>query len=188
MNIFMIILIAVGLAMDAFAVSIALGMMKHRSRLKTALLAGGSFGTFQAFMPILGWFLGSAFRGIIFSVDHWVAFGLLLIIGGKMIIDSTRKKKIENEFAKMSIYLILILSIATSIDALAMGITFAFLEMPILFPILMIGVITFILSFVGVYIGIKLNKIFRLQNKVQIIGGLILIIIGIRILIDHLSV
>jgi putative Mn2+ efflux pump MntP len=184
MNIISIILIAIGLAMDAFAVSITIGISKTESKQKTALLAALFFGGFQALMPLIGWLLGSSFIEYIVEVDHWIAFGLLALIGCRMIYESTKpeiSKKIM-DFDKLSV--LFLLAIATSIDALAVGITFGILEIQILAPIIIIGLITFIISFIGVYIGKRLGKLF--QNKIQIIGGLILIAIGLRILVEHL--
>jgi len=183
MDLFTIILIAVGLAMDAFAVSIAKGIVINHNRQKTALLLGGFFGGFQMLMPAIGWFVGLSFKEIIMGVDHWIAFGLLAFIGLKMIYDSTKKEK-ENEETTLKLHTLLILAVATSIDALMVGLSFAFLQTPILEPIIAIGLITFLLSISGFYFGCGLGRIFG--NKIKIIGGLILIAIGLKILLDHI--
>jgi putative Mn2+ efflux pump MntP len=183
MDLFTIILIAVGLAMDAFAVSIAKGIVINHNRQKTALLLGGFFGGFQMLMPAIGWLVGLSFKEIIMGVDHWIAFGLLAFIGLKMIYDSTKKEK-ENEETTLKLHTLLILAVATSIDALMVGLSFAFLQTPILEPIIAIGLITFLLSISGFYFGCGLGRIFG--NKIKIIGGLILIAIGLKILLDHI--
>ena len=183
MDLFTIILIAVGLAMDAFAVSIAKGIVINHNRQKTALLLGGFFGGFQMLMPAIGWLVGLSFKEIIMGADHWIAFGLLAFIGLKMIYDSTKKEK-ENEETILKLHTLLILAVATSIDALMVGLSFAFLQTPILEPIISIGLITFLLSISGFYFGCGLGRIFG--NKIKIIGGLILIAIGLKILLDHI--
>lgn len=182
MDLITIVLIAVGLAMDAFAVSIAKGIVIDRQRKKTALLIASLFGGFQMLMPAIGWLVGLSFKEIIMGVDHWIAFGLLAFIGSKMIYDSTKKEKENKEDLK--IHSILILAVATSIDALMVGLSFAFLQTSILEPILAIGLITFLLSLLGFYFGCGLGRVFG--NRIKIVGGLILIAIGIRILIEHL--
>lgn len=179
-----IIFIAFILAMDAFAVSISIGITIKKQRFKNALKIALFFGGFQAIMPIIGWLAGYNLREFISDIDHWLAFGLLSLIGGKMIFESIRSDSNKKETEVMNVYLLFILSIATSIDALAVGVSFAFLEISIIIPVILIGVITFILSFLGVYVGRKLGKF--LKNKIGIVGGLILIGIGIKILIEHL--
>ena len=183
MDLFTVILIAVGLAMDAFAVSIAKGIVINHNRQKTALLLGGFFGGFQMLMPAIGWLVGLSFKEIIMGADHWIAFGLLAFIGLKMIYDSTKKDK-ENEETTLKLHTLLILAVATSIDALMVGLSFAFLQTPILEPIISIGLITFLLSISGFYFGCGLGRLFG--NKIKIIGGLILIAIGLKILLDHI--
>ena len=185
MNIFTIIAVAVALAMDAFAVSIStgikLGCVTGRQTFRVAF----HFGFFQFIMPVLGWLGGSAMAGIIGSFDHWVAMGLLGFIGGKMIheaLDETAGKDTAIDPTR-GLYLIS-LSIATSIDALAVGFSFSFLNVTIVEPVIIIGLITFFLSFAGVYIGAKTGSIF--ENKIEIIGGVILIGVGFKILIEHL--
>jgi putative Mn2+ efflux pump MntP len=183
MDLITIILIAVGLAMDAFAVSIAKGMAISRQRRKFALLLGGFFGGFQMLMPAIGWLVGLSFKEIIMGVDHWIAFGLLAFIGVKMIYDSTRKDS-DKKDGSLRLHSILILAIATSIDALMVGLSFAFLNTSILEPILVIGLITFMLSVIGFFFGCGLGRVFG--NKIKIVGGLILIVIGLRILLEHI--
>jgi putative Mn2+ efflux pump MntP len=178
-----ILLIAVSLAMDAFAVSIAHGMAIRNRRAATGLVMAGSFGTFQAFMPVLGWLAGLTFIELIASFDHWLAFGLLTFIGGKMIYSARTVSKEENE-AKLTVPVLLILSVATSIDALAVGLSFSLLRVSITIPVVAIGVVTFLLSFAGFNFGNKLRKFF--EHKVQVIGGVVLIVIGIKILLEHL--
>ena len=160
MHIITIILIALGLAMDAFAVSISSGITIEHQRFKNALRIAIFFGGFQAIMPILGWFAAYNFSDLISDFDHWLAFGLLSIIGIKMIYESVKRVTDDKEVKQMNIYVLLTLSVATSIDALAVGVSFAFLEISIITPVIIIGTITFILSFIGVYIGNKLGQIF----------------------------
>ncbi len=183
MDLLTIILIAVGLAMDAFAVSIAKGMTISRQRRKFALLLGGFFGGFQMLMPAIGWLVGLSFKDIIMGVDHWIAFGLLAFIGAKMIYDSTKKDS-DKKDESLRLHSILILAIATSIDALMVGLSFAFLNTSILEPMLVIGLITFVLSVTGFFFGCSLGRVFG--NKIKIVGGLILIAIGLRILLEHI--
>jgi putative Mn2+ efflux pump MntP len=177
-----VILIAIGLAMDAFAVSIAKGISVKRNKLKSAILLASLFGGFQALMPVIGWLAGLGLKDIIMGVDHWIAFVLLGFIGAKMIYDSTRSEDGKEE--DITLFAALTLAVATSIDALMVGLSFAFLETPILVPILIIGVVTFVLSFVGVIFGSGMGSIFG--RNIKILGGLVLILIGIRILIEHL--
>jgi len=186
MNIFIIFFIAIGLAMDAIAVAISSGMAIKTSRFKNALTIAIFFGVFQAFMPMLGWLAATSISDLISEIDHWAAFIILVLIGGKMIFDSIKQIRTGSESAKdfkLSIYVLFGLAIATSIDALAVGISFAFLELSIFLPALLIGLIAFAFSFSGVYIGTKLGQV--LKNKVGILGGVILILIGIKILLEH---
>ena len=183
MDLVTIVLIAVGLAMDAFAVSIAKGIVIKSKRRYSALLLASFFGGFQMLMPVIGYFAGIGFREIISGVDHWVAFSLLSVIGLKMIYDSTRKKEGKQEVT-LRLYSVAILAVATSIDALMVGLSFAFLQTSIVEAILAIGVVAFSLSLVGFFFGCGLGRVFG--NKIKIVGGLILIAIGLRILIEHL--
>jgi len=177
-----VILVAIGLAMDAFAVSIAKGVSVNKNKLESAILLASLFGGFQALMPVIGWLAGLGLKDIIMGVDHWIAFWLLGFIGAKMIYDSTRSEDGKEE--DITLFAALTLAVATSIDALMVGLSFAFLETPILIPILIIGIVTFVLSFVGVIFGSGMGSVFG--KKIKILGGLILILIGIRILIEHL--
>ena len=179
-----LVLIAVGLSMDAFAVSICKGLSMTKMVYKNVLIVGFYFGLFQALMPILGYFLGKNFESLIVNIDHWIAFFLLLFIGLNMIKDSMKKK--ENYDNKFDAKSMLPLAIATSIDALACGITFVFLKVNIIFAGILIGVITCILSILGVLIGKKFGD--KFEKKAQIIGGVILILIGIKILLQHLEI
>ena len=184
MDIFVILLIALGLAMDAFAVSVASGFMIKTLRVKHAFRIAVSFGLFQALMPVIGWASGIMFKDLITGIDHWIAFTLLSIIGGKMIYESFKMGRKDEKFDPQNPYMLLILSIATSIDALAIGITLSFLNVAIIIPALVIGIITFLLSFLGVYVGKKFGHFF--EKKIEAIGGIILIGIGIKILLEHL--
>ena len=182
MDIVTVVLIAFGLAMDAFAVSIAKGITVERDRGRAAILLATLFGGFQGMMPVVGWFAGLGLRDVIMEVDHWIAFGLLAFIGAKMIYDSTKGD--DGKEADVTLSVALLLAVATSIDALMVGLGFAFLEISILTPVLVIGVVTFLLSYLGFMFGSKLGTVFGM--KVKILGGLILILIGIRILMEHL--
>lgn len=182
MSLFSVFLIGIGLSMDAFAVSVAKGMVVRKQVWKCALLLGFWFGLFQAAMPLLGYLVGIRFASLISSVDHWIAFGLLLFIGGNMIKESLSEE--ETTDASLTLKSILVLALATSIDALAVGVSFAFLQVNILQAIMIIGVTTFVLSFTAVWIGNKLGGMF--QKYAGILGGCILILIGCKILIEHL--
>lgn len=184
MDIITTILIALGLAMDAFAVSITSGIAIKHLKINHALRIAEFFGLFQAFMPLIGWLAGISLMNYISGIDHWIAFGLLAFIGCKMIYESTKIEDSEKETNPLNLYVLLLLSIATSIDALAVGVSFAFLQTAIVTPMIIIGTITFALSFIGVFIGDKSGHLF--ENKIEIAGGLILIGIGIKILIEHL--
>ena len=180
-----ILLIALGLAMDSFSVSIANGLATKTFKISKALTIALFFGLFQGLMPIFGWLAGEYIADYISAFDHWVAFALLTIIGVKMIYESIRNKPAKFLRA-YTLKVILVLSIATSIDALAVGLSFSFLDVSIFFPAIIIGVITFFLSFFGVYVGGKFGKV--LKNRIEILGGLILIIIGLKILLEHVLV
>ena len=182
MDLISIFFIAVALAMDAFAVSVTNGLAMCTLRIRSALLIALFFGAFQAIMPLLGWLAGFKFKEIIISVDHWVAFALLIFIGGKMIYEASVLEKKKMQVA--AIPTLFILAIATSIDAFAVGITFVFLNVNILLPVIIIGIVTFIISYIGVWIGCNFGK--NLSGKAEVIGGIILIIIGLKILIEHL--
>lgn len=180
-----IFMIGIGLSMDAFAVSIAKGMtMKKADLLRNALILAWFFGIFQAAMPLLGWWAGSYFQEFITSVDHWIAFGMLALIGANMIRESFHGEEDANNDAPLTLKTILLLAIATSIDALAVGISFAFLRVHIWSAIAIIGITTFVLSFLAVFIGNRLGDM--LKKYAGILGGVILILIGIKILLEHL--
>lgn len=177
-------LIAVGLSMDAFAVSVCKGLSVQRLETKHAAIVGTYFGGFQFLMPVIGYLLGARFESLITNIDHWVAFGLLLIIGGNMIKESFGEaEKLNDDFGVKTMTL---LAVATSIDALAVGITFAFLQVRIVPASALIGVTTFCLSALGIYIGNKFGA--KYKPKAELAGGIILILIGIKILLEHLGV
>lgn len=184
MSIFSIFMTAVGLAMDAFAVSIAKGMSTKENHHKLAIKLALAFGFFQGMMPFIGYWVGSYFQSFIVSVDHWIAFGLLAIIGGLMIKESLSEEDDENIQENLALKEILILAIATSIDALAIGVSFAFLQVNILEAVLLIGIVTFVLSYIAVFLGKKIGSI--LEKYAGIFGGIVLILIGLKILIEHL--
>lgn len=185
MGIVELLLIGIGLAMDAFAVSVCKGLSLKKLSIKKALIVGIYFGLFQGGMPVIGYFLGSTFESLITQIDHWIAFILLLFIGGNMIKESL-SKECEDSNDKVDFRTMLPLAIATSIDALAIGITFAFLKVNILVAVLIIGIITFVLSFIGVIVGKKVGC--KYKNKAEFIGGIILILMGIKILLEHLGI
>lgn len=185
-----ILVLSIGLAMDALAVSITLGgqedYKKQHRLFTTALLCGLFFGGFQALMPALGWLLGSGARQLVAGVDHWIAFILLSAIGLKMLYDSLFGKEDESERAlPTSIRTFIVLAIATSIDAFAAGVSLAFLDVPLLLAICTIGAVTFILSFIGAYAGDRFGVM--LGSKFNIAGGIVLLAIGLKILLSHLG-
>lgn len=184
MGIIELILLSIGLGMDAFAVSICKGISMKKIDWKKACIIGLYFGGFQAIMPVIGYFLGSTFENIITNFDHWIAFFLLAIIGGNMIKESF-SKEIENINDDVNFKTIIMLAIATSIDALAVGITFAFFNVNLILAITLIGVITFILSVIGTKVGNRFGD--KYENKAEFIGGLILILLGLKILLEHLG-
>ena len=184
-----IFLIGVGLSMDAFAVSVCKGLgMKKINKLHTFVIAL-FFGGFQALMPFLGWLLGTRFEKYITSIDHWIAFFLLALIGGKMIYEvfhgDNEEENIEMD-KPLDIKELLILAIATSIDALAVGITFAFLDYPVLQSVIIIGITTFVISTAGVVIGNIFGS--RYKSRAELAGGIILVLIGLKILLEHLGI
>ncbi len=183
MNYIEIILISIGLAMDAFTVAICKGLaMKHGSTKKGVIVAL-YFGIFQALMPFLGYVLGIKFEKIVDSLDHWIACVLLVSIGISMIKESIKQGN-DDISDDVGFKTMIVLAIATSIDALAVGVSFAFLKVKILSSLIFIGIITFCMSFIGVKIGNKFGD--KLKNKSEILGGIILILMGIKILLDHL--
>ncbi len=179
-----VFLIGLGLSMDAFSVSVTNGMCIERVRIKDAVKIALMYAFFQVLMPVVGFFAGNVFKDVINSVDHWIAFCLLLFIGIKMISEAFEKEGEKEECKKIGLKLLLVQGVATSIDALAVGVSFAALKMPVFSSSLMIGLITFVICFLGVYIGKKVGNL--LKGKAEILGGVILIGIGTKILIEHL--
>jgi len=180
-----ILLISIGLAMDAFAVSICKGLSMKTMNWKKAIIVGLYFGVFQALMPVIGYFLGATFKDLVTQIDHWIAFALLVLIGMSMLKEAFAKNE-ENHNDSVDLKTMVILAIATSIDALAVGITFAFLKVNMLIAGLMIGITTFIICAIGVKIGNKFGD--KYERKAEVVGGLILILMGIKILLEHLAI
>lgn len=185
MGLFSLFIIAVGLSMDACAVAICKGLAMQKAPWKKAMIVGLWFGGFQGLMPAIGYVLGSQFERYIVNIDHWIAFILLSIIGGNMIKEALSKEE-ECADASLAVKDMFLLAVATSIDALAVGVTFAFLQVQILPAVTFIGVITFTLS----TLGVKVGNIFgcRFKSKAELAGGIILIIMGTKILLEHLGV
>ena len=186
MSLFELFLIGIGLSMDAFAVSVCKGLSMQRIDKKYTLCIGFFFGGFQALMPLLGYFLGSRFAGSIERFDHWIAFILLAFIGFNMIRESREGTEEEAAFTGVNFKELLLLSVATSIDALAVGVTFAFLQVKIVPAVTIIGCTTFVLSLAGVYVGNVFGA--RYKSRAELTGGVILILIGLKILLEHLGV
>ena len=185
MTIIEILLIAIGLAMDAFAVSICKGLSMKKMNWKKALIVGAYFGIFQALMPIIGYFLGSTFEDLVTHIDHWIAFVLLVAIGGNMLKEAFANNS-ENCNDNVDFKTMSILAIATSIDALAVGITFAFLQANIWISATIIGIVTFVISIIGVKIGNRFGN--KYERRAETVGGFILIFMGIKILLEHLGI
>lgn len=182
-------LIGVGLSMDAFAVSVCKGLNMHgKINFKHAGVIALFFGGFQAIMPLIGYFLGMGFEKYITRIDHWIAFLLLGFIGGKMIVEAIKEwnEVDKQEEDKLDIKELFVLAVATSIDALAVGITFAFLNVNIWLAISIIGTTTFVLSIIGVVIGNKFGS--KYKSKAELVGGIILVLMGVKILLEHLGV
>ena len=179
-----VLVMAVGLAMDAFAVSLCKGLTLRQYQFRYSILTGSWFGGFQALMPVIGYLLGARFQSAIASVDHWIAFVLLVLIGGNMIREAMGGE--EEMDPSFSFRAMLPLAVATSIDALAVGVTFAFLQVNILLAVLMIGIVTFLIAGAGVKIG----QVFGTKFKAgaEIFGGAVLILLGIKILLEHLGI
>lgn len=185
MSIIELFILAVGLSMDTFAVAVCKGLSLRKLNFKSCLTVGLWFGAFQALMPTVGYLLGSQFRESITAFDHWIAFILLGIIGANMIKEALSKDDDDNDSGSdLSVKAMLPLAIATSIDALAVGITFAFLQVHIVAAVSFIGTITFTISAVGVKIGNAFGA--KYKSRAEILGGIILIVLGIKILIEHL--
>ena len=183
MSFWELFIIAVGLSMDAFAVSICKGLSVEKVRSRQLIAVGLYFGGFQLIMPLIGYFLGMQFQSLIMSIDHWIAFGLLALIGINMIRES--RGGCEEVDRSFGIRAMLPLAVATSIDALAVGITFAFLEVQILPAVSLIGITTFILSAVGLKVGNVFGA--KYKSKAELLGGAVLILMGIKILLEHLG-
>lgn len=181
-----LIILSIGLAMDAFSVAICKGLAMKKMNWKHAIIIGLYFGGFQALMPAIGYFLGVGFENQIASIDHWIAFVLLGLIGGKMIVEAIKKEDDVTYNNSIGVKVMLILAIATSIDALAVGITLAFLRTNIILAVALIGIITFAISVVGVKIGNIFGD--KYEKKAELAGGLILIFIGTKILLEHTGV
>ena len=192
MGILELLIIAVALSMDAFAVAICKGLSMKKMSYKNAVIVGLFFGGFQAFMPLLGYFLGMQFSQYIVAIDHWIAFILLSIIGINMIKEAVSRDEVDDQCKVCNeeedvfcLKSLIILALATSIDALAVGITFAFLQVTIISSVIIIGITTFVFSFFGVKIGNVFGN--RFESKAEFVGGVILIGMGLKILIEHLS-
>lgn len=184
MHLSTIIVVAVGLAMDAFVVSIVSGGAYKQLHVRYALRLAIFFGSFQAFMPIIGYLAGLSVRGYMLNYDHWIAFGILSAVGGKMIYESLKIESVERNMDPSNIFVLLALSVATSIDALAIGITLSLITNSIITAVVIIGLVTFILSYLGIVIGKKFGHFF--ENKIEALGGIILIGLGLKILYEHL--
>ena len=181
-----LVLLAVGLSMDAFAVSICKGLGMKKINLKVTVVLGLFFGSFQAGMPVIGWALGSQFMGIIGPIDHWIAFALLAIIGINMLREALNGEE-ETTDADLSVKTMFLMAVATSIDALAVGISLAMAGVSNIFlAVLLIGVTTFVLSAIGVRVGNVFGS--RYEKKAELMGGVILILLGVKILLEHLGV
>lgn len=184
MNILVTFLVALGLSLDAFSAAVVCGFAKKKPQLRYAFRVAFSFGLFQAIMPVIGWKAGGLLTEYISGVDHWIAFLLLSLIGLHMIYESTKSTHEKISFEISNFRTLLLLSVATSIDALTVGVGLAFVEIAIIRTALIIGMVTFVLSFIGYYIGNRIG--ITLGDKVKIVGGVILIAIGLRILVQHL--
>ena len=185
MSLIELFLIAVGLSMDAFAVSICKGLSVRKAEPRHSLIVGAYFGGFQALMPAIGYVLGRQFESLITSVDHWIAFVLLGFIGGNMIREALKgdAEEMDDSFTFRTM---LPLAISTSIDALAMGVTFAFLQVQIVPAVLFIGVTTFVLSAVGLKVGNVFGA--KYKSRAELFGGVVLVLMGIKILLEHLGI
>ncbi len=183
MSLITVFLVAVGLGIDAFSVAIGIGAVNNKKSWGPVLRLSTAFGLFQFFMPMIGWLAGLTVVEIIASFDHWIAFGLLALVGGKMIWEGFEKESVEHCEDQTRGWPLLMLSVATSIDALAVGFSFSVLKNPILLPAVIIGIVCFLMTITGMLFGKVLAKLFG--KKVEIFGGLVLIAIGVKILIDH---
>jgi putative Mn2+ efflux pump MntP len=184
MNFLEVLLLAIGLAMDSFSVSLGASTSGHEMGRRSALRLAFHLGFFQFLMPVIGWYLGSSVAGVISSIDHWIAFGLLLFVGGRMIWGGTRENVAAFTSNPSRGATMVMLSVATSIDALAIGLSLAMLGISIWYPSVVIGVVTALISLAGIPLGARLGELFG--KRVSIVGGMILVFIGVRILISHL--
>lgn len=184
MNLYITFFMALGLALDAFAVAVSSGVVAERVRFRHALKIGIFFGLFQAGMPIIGWAAGSLFINVISGFDHWVSFALLCFIGLHMIYESLQHSSRQSRVNPLDLHILLLLSIATSVDALAAGISFAFLNVALVRTVIIIGLVTCLLSCAGYYLGDRLGTFFK--TRIRIVGGVMLILIGVKILLDHI--
>ncbi len=184
MELLTLFLLACGLAMDAFAVSITSGLSINQLKFEHAFKIAFAFGLFQAIMPVIGWLIGLGLRDWLMAIDHWIAFGTLSFIGGRMIYEATRGGCTIKVIDALDLKVLFFLSVATSIDALIVGVGFAFLQILITCSVIIIGLITFVISFLGVFLGHRFGCLFK--DKAEIVGGLVLIVIGTKILIEHL--
>jgi len=185
MDLLTILFMALGLSMDAVAVAMANGCASRKVEPSQVLRLAFFFGFFQMLMPVIGWLVGLGFKKAISGFDHWLAFILLAFIGGKMMLEARRRPDCRAEGTRLRLPVLLALAVATSIDALAVGLSFSALAVSILVPVLLIGTVTFALSFVGVFAGHKFGTMFA--GKVEVLGGLILFSIGLKILLEHLG-
>ena len=186
MSIVKLLFIAVSLSMDAFAVSVCKGLNMKKINYKHAVIIGGFFGVFQAVMPLIGWAVGKQFADLVTSVSHWIAFGLLVFIGGKMLIEAIKGGDDEEVPDGLDYKELFVLAVATSIDALAVGVVFAFENVKIVPSVLLIGVVTFVLSVIGVAVGNRFGA--KYNKRAEIAGGVILILLGTKILLEGLGV
>ncbi len=177
-------LIGIGLSFDSFAVSVSCGLMKQEIKFKQAVFVAGSLAFFQAVFPVIGWFFGTKINNVIASVDHWIAFGLLSLIGVKMIIEGVKPEGKLKNFNPFDIKVLVGLSVATSIDALVVGLSFGFLDVPILFPVIVIGGVTFVASMLGMLFGKNVPA--KRSHQSIILGGIILTAMGVKIMAEHL--
>ncbi|GAA2247744.1 manganese efflux pump MntP family protein [Herbiconiux moechotypicola] len=186
MAVWSVFVLALGVSADAFAVALGKGLQMRRFDWRRALVVAVTFGAFQAVMPLIGWLLGTQLYAFIEPVDHWIAFGLLVLIGGKMLWDAFSRQEEKEIDARLDVRELLVLAVATSIDALAVGVSLAFVEVSIVFAIATIGLTTLVLTFVGMLVGHRAGLRFR--GPAEVVGGLILLGIGTKILLDHLGV
>lgn len=187
MSLVELFIIAVSLSMDAFAVAVCKGLSMQRINIKKALVVGLYFGIFQAGMPLIGYFLGTQFADKIVAYDHWLAFALLAVIGGKMIFESMEKNvcDYDEDYESLSLKKMLPFALATSIDALAVGISFAFLKVTIVPAVILIGIITLAISMIGTRLGSVFGV--KYKSQAELVGGIVLVLMGVKILLDHLN-